>query len=271
MDPNLQGQNVSGEGDAFNAALQAVVAEEVAKLGIKPGQAEQVKPEPLKINVGGQEYNFENQEKLSQALNQMVQGYSNQMAQLQAQLEAVPQPGQQVQGEDTPQFDMKQYVQMMEKDPLKAAEYVDSHRYFNGKVENPSTVIRESLIKSAELERVVAAYQFKDAHPEYQPTPQNAQKIEQIRQALNLPATFDGLEAAYATAITKGFLPDPRMEQMKQQMQQQFNGQQQQAPRFAPPPVPSNQGLSSGMQLSMDAAEDLSADQIASILNKIGR
>lgn len=270
MDPNKQGQHVSG--DEFDNLLRTVVQEEVAKVGQPQGQAQQTQPEPLKLTIGGQEYTFENQAALSAALNQTFAGYSQQMAQLQSQIQETQTQGQHVQSDDEPKFDMKQYIEMMEKDPIKAANYVDSHRYFNGRVENPAEVIRNGLLEAQELKRVVAAYQFKDAHPEYVPTPENAQKIESVRQALNLPATFDGLEAAYATAITKGFIPDPRAEQFRQAQQQQLQQPQYQPQQrtYAPPPLPSNAGLSQGMQVTLNQANDLDLGQLEKVLNSFG-
>jgi hypothetical protein len=271
------GQHVAGD-DLDNVIKQAI-AEELAKAS-KPGDGNSApdQTKPVEVNIGGQVYRFQDQAELSRALEQTFAGYQNQLAQLQAGSAAAP--GQHVSGdEDTgPKFSNQEYIALLEKDALKAQEYLDSFRYFGGKVPEPSKVIRDQLIRSAELEKVVTAYQFKDAHPEFRASPQAAHAIDRVREALGLPFSFEGLEAAYATAVQKGILPDPRIEQLRQQMQGQENpGYPRRGPAPgasygppAPPPLPSGGGGFNPGSLPADP-EDMTLEQIHSVLSRLDR
>lgn len=267
----------------FEQQLNELVRQELEKQNQNKEGAEK----PLKLNIGQQEYTFKDTSELSTQLTAVLGNYQQQLAAMQQQLQN-GQPGSYVTDDETPaqtpapKLDMKKYIEYLENDPVKAAEYVDSYRYFDGRVENPSEIIRERLARSAENERILAAYQFKDSHPEFPGGQQPTMVINKLREELNLPFTAEGLEAAYGVAINRGFLPNYKMIQMQQQMQMQQqqqmqqNGQQAPNPyapppnnynamqRFAPPVVPQSGSVSSGGF----NPEDLSLDQLESILRK---
>lgn len=206
-----------------------------------PQPAPQPAAQPITLNVNGQPVTFKDQADLEAQLNQFAAQYN----QLQQQVSTQPTPdprGTRVSGRDDDQgFSRDEYIRLMNEDPLGASNYALSHLIFEGKVDNPAEIIRETLIDNARIGRQLAAYQFRDIHSEVPlEDPRVGNTIETVRRQLNLPFTTEGLEAAYAYSVQKGHLPDFRLLQQAQQQQQQGQQGQQGQPgqQFQQPPQP---------------------------------
>lgn len=187
--------------------LRGMIQEELHK--VNPPEAgtqaapQQPAPQPLELNIMGSKYTFNSHAEMEAALN-------NTFGALQQQ-QAAPPPepaGRYVTDDQGPQWDQDKYIELMKTDPREAAELVDNFRYFGGKhTGKVSQTIRQKLEEGERAQQFLNEYQFLAAHPEFPRGPQNAQIVHGIRQQLNLPSTFDGLEAAYLVAQQRGFLP----------------------------------------------------------------
>lgn len=236
-DPDIDRNIASGIQSFLQQNAAAAAAQ--PKDGQPPAQPQ---AQPWKVNVQGREYTFNSPEELNNALNATFTQFQNTIQSLQAPpADPAPQPAA---ADAPPKFDMERYLETIKTDPIGAQEYLDSHRYFGGRVEKPSEVIKSQLAEADKNARLLAVYQFKEAHPEYQGNPQAAQVINQLRSELNLPFDFNGLEAAYALARQRGLIQAPQ--QPQGYPQQPGYGQQPQQPQPQnpfqyQPPVPPGQ------------------------------
>jgi len=64
------------------------------------------------------------------------------------------------------------------------------------------------LTETELTKRSIAAYQFKENHPEFPGGKQHADTIDNVRQQMGLPYDLNGIEAAYHVAQQRGFLPN---------------------------------------------------------------
>lgn len=241
--------------------------------------------QPITLNIQGQPYTFKDQADLEAQLNQVA------IAQRQSQ--AIAQPaepvkptGSRVTSDDDTGFSNDEYIKLMNEDPRKATNYALSHILFDGKIDNPAELIRESMIQQATTNRQLAAYQFRDAHREVPiEDPRVGNTLEETRKELNLPFTAQGLEASYIYAVSKGKLPDfrqiaqnqtqgqPQQVQPQYQQPQQYQPVTQQPqpvtnPYLAAPPSP-GRSTSPTIPFSLDQIEDLTLEQHASLLRKL--
>lgn len=290
------GNQVLGNDDELAAFLRQAVADEVAKnqgggTGNQPPVVSPAGPTPIPVTLNGQTFQFNSPEELSTSLQGLVAEYNNRLAQAQ---QAVPSPKNEVRGDDDPSFDVNKFVEKMTSNPLEAFDYADEHRYG---VKNPSKAIKDALGAKDELEKIkqtLSVYQFRDAHPEVSGNPQAAQVISQIIQSQGLSQDARGLEAAYALGVVRGLLPHPSQFQQQQAPQQnqapQFQGSFQQNPYgagpFQPPPFTGvdprqfnggsalppprvGRGANDPVQDISAMAEDMSADQILALFNRL--
>lgn len=247
------------------------------------GQTGQATPagSPIRVNIGGQEYVFNSQEELSTALTRTLEAYNAKMAELAKAAEQAKQAApQESRGsyveEDRPKpFSQERYIELLRTDPIQAQEYLDSYRYFNGEVEKPSQLITAALARVAQQDRIIAAYQFRDNHPEFPGGDQAADLLEQVRRENNLPFTLAGLEAALGIAQSRGLLPtrDQYLAFIQQQqaaMQQAYSqgGQVQQNQRPMGPPMVGRGAAEVSPDLA-SMAESLTPEQIEKILEKV--
>jgi len=279
--------------DFIRQSIQEVLTENG-----NPGQTGQpapapAAPQPITVNIQGQPVTFRDQADLEAQLNATA-------AALRAQNEApAPAPAPAPTGsrvsndEDGGGFDNAEYIRLMNEDPRKATNYALSHVLFDGKIDDPASVIRESLVQQAAVTRQLAAYQFKDAHREVPlEDPRVGNTLIQVREQLGLPFTAQGLDAAYAYAIQKNLLPDFRAMAAQNQGQGQGQPQSQPAPQQVPnvlqfpqqnqwqqpqaptnpylaPPPAGGRSASFTAPISLDDVENLSTDQLASLLRKL--
>lgn len=254
---------------------------------------------PITVNIQGQPVTFRDQADLEAQLNATAAAIRQQAA----TPPPAPEPtGGRVTDDSGSTFSNDEYVRLMNEDPRKAQNYVLSHTLFDGKVDNAAELLRETMIQTAQANRQLAAFQFKQTHGEIPvENPQVGGVIEQARTQLGLPFTAQGLEAAYAYAVQKGALPDFRTIAAAQQNQYAAQGQppQQQpqqpaAPNYnnfggqnlypslpgQPAPVapqnpylqaPPTSGRSQQMTtpVTLDDLDNMSTDQLATLLNRL--
>jgi hypothetical protein len=280
---------VTGADDDLTQQLRSIVAEELAKSTTQPGVTTTQStnaPAPIPLTLNGQTFYFNSPDELSAAVGNMAQQYNAQLSQVQAS-----RPAQnEVSGADEPAFDMNKYVETLTKDPLAAANYVDEYRYG---VKNPAEAFKSALKaqeKLGEIEKTLAVYQFKDAHPEFVGTPQSATVIDKVREAHGLNWDAQGLSAAYSIALQRGLIANPTGQQQQNPYgpnpyAQGFAGNQYQPQGYqpqgypaqfptqnfapAPPPRIPNMGGSFEAPGSFEQlAEGMSPEQIENIFSR---
>lgn len=280
--------------DLIRESVQSVLAETNAENTNQPG----TKPAaagPITLTIQGQQVTFRDQADLEAQLNSTAQAIAAQKAAAPAAPPAAIS-GSKVTGDDDagPSFNNDEYIRLMNEDPRKATNYALSHLMFDGKVDDPAALIRETMITQATQSRQLAAYQFTDAHREVPISdPRVGGVIETVRTELGLPFNAQGLEAAYIYAVNKGRLPDfrqlaaqtqqqqqlsvPNQQQIQQnqdfqpqyqygQPQQQF--QQPQNQYLQAPPAP-GRSTNVGAPLMIGDIEDMSLDQLEKVLRKV--
>lgn len=165
-------------------------------------------PSPLKVTLGGQERTFANPEELSKFVQAQIDA-ANQAAQQQvvaASSVAQAATANRVTAADLekpPQPDLKEFANLLEKNPADAFNYIDSFRFGGA---NPIALMKQMYETQQAQSAVISVMQFREAHPEYERTNENAQALNQVMQAYKLPVTFDGLEMAYALAQQRGLI-----------------------------------------------------------------
>ncbi len=234
---NPAANQVTGAEDDFSSFVRQAIQEEMAKgqQVPNPGAAPSTQ---IPLTLNGQTVTFNSPEELSTAVSSLVQSLQTQQ---QAPQYVAPAPQvAEVTGKDDP-FDVSTFVQKMTSNPLDAFDYADKYRFG---VDNPSAAIKDAIASKAKLDdmsKVLTVYQFRDAHPEFQGSPQAGQVIEQVMQQGNYPLTTNGLEAAYALAITRGLLPNYYAHQGQQGQAPQQSPFQPAQPQFQQNPYAQNQ------------------------------
>lgn len=243
--------------------------------------------EPLEFNIAGQQLKFASKQELETALSTFVSQQASQNQQMQAQLAELQgqQNNQQyVTGEEAPSWSDESFIEKMTKAPKEAMEYAFNQLLFDGKSQDPVTDIKSRFEEMELTKRSIAAYQFKEQHPEFPGGQQFANTIDQIRQQMNLPYDINGLEAAYLMGINKGVIPNF----YGQQQQQQQSPQQEQQQGYNQPPQGYEQFQRQGQNPYLQAPpgvgrnspstwepqfdpESLSTEQIEQIMAKAGK
>jgi hypothetical protein len=254
-------------------------------------------PTPIKMNIAGQDMEFSSLADAEAKMNEVVKLAA---AHIQ-QNSQVQKPQATVTGDEAPGFAYDKYVDLMQNGKVQEGiSYVLQH--------DPN--YKETIKLAQEANQKLAAYEFRDRHKELIGLPPNqgaavGQAIAQVRTQFNLPATADGLEAAYLLAQQRGLIPNfaqaPPQNQAQPQNQpnQQHNPwaqPQQQAPvpqnmgfypqntnqppnnnpylaqngTFAPPPVIGRGGDNSMQQMTEDQLEALSLPQLEALMKKMG-
>lgn len=264
--------------------IQETISSELAK-----SQAaltnQQVTPEPLSIKIGQQEFKYNTPQELEASVNQFVGAAASELAKLQTQVQTQQQTnvqGSLVSGDEAPSWSDEAFIKKMQESPKEGMLYALNQLLLDGKSDNAAEDIKSQLRDVELTKRSIAAYQFKEAHPEFLGGMEAANKIDQLRQAMNLPYNLEGLEAAYLMGMQRQQLPNYYQIAQQNQMQQlqnqtQNQGQlsgyvpgtllQQNSYLQGPPSVGrGNQGQTG--QANYDP-ENLSIEQLENVINQI--
>jgi len=253
----------------FDGYVQELVANQLAKNQQQQQVALPPEQQPISINIAGQQFTYKNKAEMEQALNQFATTVGSTFNELQAkataQATAVPDnQGSYVRG-DEPAWDDNQFIEKMTKSPREGLSYWLNAEVFDGKSEDPVADLKRSLTETELTKRSIAAYQFKENHPEFPGGGPAAQVIDNLRQQLNLPYDYNGLEASYLVAMQRGLLPNFYAQQAQQQQaaqaaqgqdQGQYQPQQQQFNIQRPTQTMSPQQFNGGMGLQRGMAQN---------------
>lgn len=198
------------------------------------------KEEGFKLHLGGRDYKFNTQEEAERAVETHMARLEEQARNASAVNNAPPPPPPAPtvkEGEVDPR--VKDFVSALEKGDFKTMSNIMlKHGVFDGKIDDPSAVLTDSLLRTAQLDRQTSVNQFLSQHPELATDNAAASAVEQARQILGLPATPQGFEAAHAYAERIGQIKPGVREQS-----QSYNGPSQ---RSAPPSLPSTRSSNTG-------------------------
>jgi hypothetical protein len=244
-------------------SLDDLVREQYEKLKAQAGgedPAPTPTPSQIKMNIAGQERSFNSTEEASEFMNATLAAQQQAIAAAQAQVHQGTKvtADDQMKAPTRPKADINEFANRLRDDPAAAFDYVDEMRYGG----NPVKIMQELYAKQQAQEQVLAAYQFRDDHPEFPRTPENAQALMQIVQAHNLPFTYDGLELAYSVARQRGLVKT-------EESGEESSPEPSRVPRrnIAPPRVGRGTGDGGGPDI-LDQVEDMSASDIAKIISR---
>ena len=252
---------------------------------------------PYSFSINGQTFNYENKAAFESAMQQFVSKTASQLATLQQQVATTQDNrGSFVSGndeQDAPQWSDEQYVELFQKSPKLAFEYALNQTVFGGKSDNAVGDLRQAIEDSENVKKAIAAFQFRQTHPEFQGSQEVGAVLEKIHESMNLPYDSNGLEAAYLVGINKGLIPNFYAQQQNQQQQFQGTQQAQQVPQLTLPgqqidprqwnggfgqqgqnnpymQAPPGVGRSNTSNVNTPNFEDLSLPQLAEALKKMG-
>lgn len=218
----------------------------------------QAPPAKLKMNIAGQEYEFENAEDAGRKMTEFVHRAS--------QMTQAPPPAAKptatVSGNDAPEFNMDVYAEYMQNG--KVTDGLDY--WLKSNVGAGVQDLKAKLAKVDELNNTLAVYQFRDRHPELSKLdPTAGQAIEHVRKSLNLPFNAEGLDAAYFYARDRGFIKAPVQETVPVPVPAEKTPNM-----LAPAPHISRSG-DANQGLSMDDMENMSIEQLEKTIGLLAR
>jgi hypothetical protein len=257
--------------------LDQFMADELAK--IKAGGAGEdghaAEPQSFKVVLGGQEQTFTSMDELQKSVNAQLEQARKDAAEARGVAAGVTQlAGQHVTAHqmaaapEVPKPDLGEFAKLLEKDVQAAFNYVDRFRFGT---DNVAGVVQQLWQRQQAQEQVLAAYQFRENHPEYARTAENAQALQQVMQTYQMPLTYDNLEMAYALAQQKKLI------HVGQTEEGELEPGPTQGPRYPSQPTnvaPPSVGRRAGGDAAPDylaQAEDMEADQLAALISKFER
>jgi phage host-nuclease inhibitor protein Gam len=192
----------------FDALVTELLTEQTAAA---EGAAAPKKEDGFPLHLGGKEYKFASKEDAERALERHMAQLETKAndaaarAEAAAQAKAEPPKPELKEGEVDPR--VKAYVAALEKGDFKEMTRIQlSHGLFDGRIDDPQSVINDSLLRTAQMDRGNAVSTFLAAHQDLAKDPAAQSTVEQSRVFLGLPATPDGFEAAHAYAERKGLI-----------------------------------------------------------------
>lgn len=246
-------------------SLEEMVKQQYEENQRKQAEASGQKPEipaapsgeGFKMNVGGQEYNFKSTEEMQNFVNSTLQTAQQQIAY------ATQNPGTRVTADDMarreiPKPDLKEFAKKLDENPADAFNYIDKFRFGT---ENVAGVLNTLVQQQLAQGQMLAAYQFREMHPEYQRTPENVDALQKVMTGYNLPLTVDGLEMAYAVARQNGLIKEAEAREEEPQRQTQ-------SPYATAPPRIGRTNSAGAVPDFMSFAEDLDADQLLKVISE---
>tara|TARA_R110000868_G_scaffold4119_7_gene25017 strand:+ start:846 stop:1607 length:762 start_codon:yes stop_codon:yes gene_type:complete len=249
------------EQDVTKDLVAEQVQAQLKALGIS-GDEDARKPEPVKINLGGQEYTFNSHEEMSTAINNTFAAVSQQQAAVLAQLEEANSKQNSGDNSNLPGFDQEKFVKLITEDPIAAFNYVDEMRY--GPDRLPPKV-KSELAEMESMKGQLTAYRFMNAHPEFHNDDKNAAQLRGIAQSLGLPMDYNGLESAYRVGRANGI----SFQAPEDQTQGRFNQQSNNVHSSTPTPPSINRGGNNLPEADVEAyMNGLSNEQLRALLER---
>lgn len=229
-------------------------------------------PQPLRMNIDGEERIFATPTEVAKFF---VERDRTRQA---AAAAAVAAAGNGRQGEDPnankPEEikpDVRKFADLLVENPGKAVEHAMSEAMG---IQNPFGLVKALGAKVIEQEQRLAVMDFKNSHPEYDPTPENREAMSKIIQEFGLPVNEKGLELAYSVAVSRGFIKpsqeetqtQPQEEQPQNTAWSQTYGGTQETGREAPPHARRNAAQTPG--INFDALEDLPTAEVEKLYHQ---
>lgn len=218
----------------------------------------------FKMNIAGQDYTFKSVEEMQNFMNSALTASQQAAAQT---IEEVKRtlPGTRMTTEEahreTPKPDLKEFARRLDENPADAFNYIDKFRYGT---EDVPGLIRQMAAQQVAQGQMLAAYQFRDMHPEFNRTPENAEALSRVLQSYQLPLNYDGLEMAYAVAKQQGFIKTSEAEE------EPPSWKSEPAPPVRSAPPRAGRASAAGTSPDyMSMAEDLDADQLLQVISKL--
>lgn len=191
-----------------NEAIKAAVDERLKALGLKGD--EPAKPvTKIPFTLAGQNYEFSSMEELQNAINGTFSSVATNQAELMRQLEDLKNaPNTGPSDDKTPKFDNAKFADLVQKDPIAAFNYVDEIRYGADRVPE---AVKQQGAQLTHLQQQLTAYQFLNAHQEFQNTDDNARMLYGIMNNLGLGMDLQGFESAYRVGLANGLFRNSKL------------------------------------------------------------
>ena len=220
--------------------------------------AESEKPRPIELNIFGQTYSFDDPKKLAETVEAAIRD-----AVIRGRLEAEQElkqrtgsEGQYVSGTEQPKTktpDAAKFVELLEKNPAEAFDYVDEFR-FGMPAKQVRAALNAVLKTTADMALAIEADKFRRETPEYVANEENMRALLETMRQYNLPPTAEGMKRAFRLAVDEG--------KIRPAQPQPFSPS-------APPPSVGRSAASTGMALNWDKIRNLSADQLKAEIERI--
>lgn len=222
---------------------------------------------PIEVTLFGQKYTFDSREKMTEAFENLFRQAVAEARAVgareasQAQTQNQAQNQNQVKGEYVSggepltggKPDPAKFVELLEKDPAAAFDYVDQYRYGI-----PAAQIRpavKSTLKTvADMVLAIEADRFVRETPEYSPSDSNMRALLEVLRESRLPPTSDGMKAAFHLAIQKGVIKPAQPSQ--------------QAASY-PPPSPGRSIGTTGPALNWDKIRSMKTEDLRKEIERL--
>lgn len=186
-------------------------------------QQQQQESQQYSVTMNGKTYSFATQDQLDNFVNESFTNYGQAMqaartqeAYLQAQQAQQAQQRQQQQQQEI-KPDVAKFADKLLENPADAIEYAWGSKLG---VERPSEVFKgmaaQLMLQQrelAEMKQELVARQWVENNDDYDPSPENAQKLMGLLQQMNLPISYANLDAAYSYGIRSGVFSQSQSQQ----------------------------------------------------------
>lgn len=184
------------------------------------GGGNPVDNQQFSVTMNGKTYSFATQEQLDNFVNESFNNYGQAMQAARTQeayLQAQQQQRQQQQAQPEIKPDVAKFADKLLENPGEAIEYAWGAKLG---VERPSEVLKgmaaQLMVQQRELSEMkqeLVARQWVENNDDYNPSPENAQKLMGLLQQMNLPISYANLDAAYSYGIRSGVFQDAPAQQ----------------------------------------------------------
>lgn len=248
-------------GEDFDKWLAEEIGEIVDKRLEEGARGAPPKPEPIKVKIGDNEYQFNDQKELNVAIGNLVSNYNKALDDAgSGKGTGEPAGGNKGPGPEKPKFDKEAWAKEFMEDPAAAIESALASRFGFDK---PVEVIKTGLAVIDQQRRYIEATQFERANPDFpMDNPKAAEVIGAIMTSTGLPPTSQGLTAAWALAKQNGVI------QPRQRQEERHEGPGREGTnRNAPPPYA---GRRSDVDIPQQL-QNLSLTDLETLLKRAGQ